>query len=135
MRLLIIIPFVFVAFETAEGTQVAPIAGIYSDLKYNDHGGDLLGTEIRITKLHGHYKAFVQEAEGEPSGVFTAPVDVVGNEISFTVYEANGERDRYVGRITAETFEGTWTVLLPTQSVRHTFRLLRRRNSYWKNSN
>ena len=63
------------------------ITRIFSDMYFNQEGGDLLGTEIFI--VYGGretgYVAFVQESDGEPGPPMIVPVEANGDKASFTV--------------------------------------------------
>jgi hypothetical protein len=109
----------------------ARITGIYSDLRYIEEAGDLLGTEIRISRSHGRYNASVQVAEGAPGEVITVPVKVDGDKVSFTLTDKD-YRYLYVGTIASSGFSGIRTVATPKQQVTSPFRLARKRHSYWK---
>jgi hypothetical protein len=50
------------------------ITGVYSDLRYNAQGGDLLGMEVFIVVGPGGYFATVQCAGGEPAKPELVPV-------------------------------------------------------------
>ena len=109
-----------------------PISGLYGDLTYNDEGGDLLGTEIRIVKSAEHYEAYVQTAEGTPGPVRRAAVTASGNHVHFTVAEKDGSHDEYDGRITSGGFDGTRTSVSPSRMVASPLRLPRLKKSYWQ---
>ena len=108
------------------------ITGIYGDLYYNDEGGDLLGTEIKITRMAGHYEADVQLAEGEAGPIRRVAVTVSGDHVHFVVPEEDGSRLEYDGRITAARFDGTQTFVSPSQRVPHPLHLPRLEKSYWQ---
>lgn len=65
------------------------ITGIYSDLSYNEEGGDLLGMELLIVPSGSGpglaYSAFVQIAEGGAPYVALVPLKVSGKQIEFTL--------------------------------------------------
>src|SRR5258708_5424616 len=69
------------------------VTGIYSDLYFNQEGGDLLGHEIFIVYTSGGYVAFVQESLGEPGMPGVVPVQVHGDTLSFNVPDPSGGND------------------------------------------
>ena len=66
MRTLATIALLVATLPVIAAEKSARITGIYSDLRYHEEAGDLLGTEIFIVYAAGGYTAFVQSAEGEP---------------------------------------------------------------------
>jgi len=85
------------------------ITGTYSDLYWNDEGGDLLGTEVRIVCGHDHYQGTIQIAEGGITdlGVF----DVVLPDTGKIVFDVPLARyaGRFVGKIKQNRLVGTLT--------------------------
>lgn len=61
------------------------VAGTYTDLHFNQQGGDLLGTELRIVLTRTGYQGTLQFAEGGPSELILVNVEVSGNRIKFTI--------------------------------------------------
>lgn len=80
---------IFLVVLRAEGqspkTPEPRITGTYSDMRYNEESGDVLGAEIRIVATSGGYQASVQFAEGVPEDLIVADVTVTGNKISFSI--------------------------------------------------
>ncbi len=108
------------------------VTGIYSDLYFNQEGGDLLGHEIFIVYTSGGYVAFVQESLGEPGMPGVVPVQVHGDTLSFNVPDPSGGNDEYKGRISAAGFDGTLRRQPargePAEEPIH----LKRKKSYWE---
>jgi hypothetical protein len=111
----------------------ASVAGTYSNLYYNEEGGDLLGLEIIIRRQGGDYRAGVQVAEGEPLPIVTVPVRVRGRQIEFTVPKPAEAAGHYAGSITdaglllSEGSEkASWIERIPRKPY-----LLKRKCSYW----
>lgn len=100
----------------------ARISGIYSNLEFNEEGGDLLGFEILLLPTHGGWSAVVQVAEGELAVPFVAPVTVKGSTISFEIPDQFGA-GVFVGEVSTKELTGTFG----RQKVR-----LRRGKSYWE---
>src|SRR5665213_1126761 len=96
----------------ATGHSQAPtqIAGIYSDLRYVEEAGDLLGTEIFIVPSAGGmaYVAFVQEAEGGPEDPVIVPVVQKGNQVSIRARMYNYTM-QFDGQISPKSFDGKLT--------------------------
>jgi hypothetical protein len=70
------------------GATPAPppkISGIYSDLVFNNEGGDLLGIELMIVPRESKgdlaWSAFVQVAEGGAPQTALAPLALIGNKL------------------------------------------------------
>jgi hypothetical protein len=63
--------------------QTVQITGIYSSLHYVEGSGDLLGTEIIVSRVGTGYEVHFQEAEGAPSRVRSAPAVVKGDSLFF----------------------------------------------------
>src|SRR5579862_6821746 len=69
------------------------ITGTFTDLQFNDEGGDLLGTEILIVPSQGDgvgFAAFVQLAEGGAPYSVLVPLAVDRLKISFTLPKDGG---------------------------------------------
>ncbi|HEV8199269.1 MAG TPA: hypothetical protein VGS03_04545 [Candidatus Polarisedimenticolia bacterium] len=66
------------------------VTGIYSDMRFIQNSGDVLGTEIMIvTSVKGYY-AFIQVSEGEPAVPVVVPITVEGAMVSFNVPDSLG---------------------------------------------
>lgn len=114
-------------------TQTKPhITGIYSDLYYNEEGGDLLGTEIFIVYSGSEYVAFFQCWEGGSAGPTVSTVEVNGDAISFKVPAPSFGEGTYKGHITKKGFDGTWTRLLTNGTIVQGSVHLKRKLSYWQ---
>jgi len=120
-----------VALPGMAAERPARVTGIFSDLHYNEEGGDLLGTEIFIVYAAHGYTAFVQCAEGSPGVAVAVPVKVNGNHVSFIVPEPSNGAGSYDGRISATGFIGTITGTTNGKSITNRIQL-RRKKSYWE---
>jgi hypothetical protein len=105
------------------------IIGIYSDLDYNDEGGDLLGMELIIIPSGGSdlatYSIFVQIAEGGAPYVALVTAHVKGKRIEFTL--PPGEpygKEHFVGEFKGIELTVHWS----GGTVEH----LKRGKSYWQ---
>lgn len=113
------------------------IAGIYSDLSYNQESGDLGGTEIFVVLGGGpdvHYFAFVQEAEGQPLDPVIAPVILKGEKATIRARFADYTL-LFEGKFSKTSFDGTLTVSSKSgkksASSSEPFHL-KRQKSYWE---
>jgi hypothetical protein len=120
---------------TANASNNAPIGGIYSDLRSNAESGDLDGTEFLIMYQGYGYLVFYQFWEGGSLPPVIAPVKVNGHEISFKVPAPSGECGFYRGIITSQGFDGICTIPHPAYQLKQIPVHLRRKHSYWDNSN
>jgi hypothetical protein len=117
----------------AAAEQKARVTGIYSNLAYNEEGGDLLGTEIFIITIgRGEYVTFFQCWGGEATQPVTVPVKVNGDMISFAVRGALCGDGLYKGRIGKAGFDGTRTYPLLDGGSRTEPVHLKRKQSYWQ---
>jgi hypothetical protein len=102
------------------------ISGVYTDLEYNQEGGDLLGMELLIIPSDpSGYRAFVQIAEGGPPFAVIVPLLVDGSHVEFTLPASSAySGDHFVG-----TLSSTKLVL---HSPRGKDETLNRGKSYWQ---
>ncbi len=66
-------------------TTKLKVTGIYSNLRYIQEGGDLLGMELLVVPSEAGYTGFVQIAEGGAPYTAVVPVVATGSRISFTL--------------------------------------------------
>jgi len=110
----------------APAKRPASPTGTFSSMYYNEEGGDLIGTEVRIVYTRKGFQGTVQDAEGEPDELilFTATIDGGNNfTISYTS-PRTGDPVTISGRVTEaglETKTKWWTG----------GNLLKRAPSYW----
>jgi hypothetical protein len=85
---------VFLAFACVATTMAAvpagsgsvKVTGTYSNLQYNEEGGDLLGMEIKIVPVTGErLQAVVLVSDGAPAPMVLVDVHVSGRSITFKV--------------------------------------------------
>ena len=101
------------------------IAGIYSNLYYNEEGGDLLGMELLIIPKSSGYVACVQVAEGGSPDVVVVPVSIRGASIEFTM----PRNSPYSGAHLSGTITSSGIVLHWPQGDKE---VLPRSKSYWQ---
>ncbi|WBL78815.1 hypothetical protein I3J27_38805 [Bradyrhizobium xenonodulans] len=123
---------VLMAGQLHAAGQKVRITGIYSDLYFNQEGGDLLGNEIFIVYASGGYVAFVQQSQGEPQMPSVVPVSIDGDTISFTVPDPSGGTDEYKGRISVAGFVGTLQHQPARGEPAQRAIRLKRKKSYWE---
>lgn len=96
--------FVFIVYWLSGNTNAAElqsrkISGIYSNLYFNQEGGDLLGLELLILPSgRGSelaYSAVVQIADGGAPYSVIVPLHVVGNQIEFTIPSGGSYADEH----------------------------------------
>jgi hypothetical protein len=105
------------------------VSGIYSNLSYNEEGGDLLGTELLILpsadNAAGGYSVFVQIAEGGAPFTAIVPVKISGNTIEFILPPGGAyDRQRFVGFVETGQLILRWS----NGTEEH----LKRGKSYWQ---
>lgn len=89
------------------------VSGTYSNLAFNEEGGDLLGMEIKIVPAsNDRFQAAILVSEGAPAPMVLVDLHVSGRAISFTVPARNREIDdqwSFKGTISAKALKGTIT--------------------------
>jgi hypothetical protein len=119
---------VLVALASVASAQNGrPMAsGIYTDLEYNQEGGDLLGMELLIIPSDpSGYRAFVQIAEGGPPIAAIVPLLLDGSNVEFTLPAGSVySGEHFVGKLSS-----TKLVLHSSQGKEET---LKRGKSYWQ---
>ncbi len=118
------------------------VTGIFSDLRFVEESGDLVGTEMFIVVAeNGGYAVAVQFAEGEPGLPFVARIDeppppppgsIPPEElgrfpIAFTIEEP-AYRGRFEGHVYIDRIEGSFHF----HSNTHHNVNLPRKSSYWQ---
>jgi len=99
--------------------------GMFSDMQYNDDGGDLLGTEVFITYAHDGYFVVYQSSEGEPITPVVVPATISGTSITFVVPKTADPRGSFSGTIGAKELTGSFS---GSKEIIH----LKRKASYWQ---
>ncbi len=116
----------FVLFLSSSSRVANPhITGIYSDLRYNSEGGDLLGSEIFIVYstdgLEHQYYAMLQTASGVPEPPVLVKVQVKEDSVFFDWPGYS----KFRGRVSDKELTGAFDT--NQRSV-----ALRRKQSYWQ---
>ena len=104
------------------------ITGTYTNMYYNEEGGDVLGKELKIVVTQGgQYQGALQFAEGEPEGLLIVNIEVTGNKIRFAVAEGEAHAGRFSGTISSKAIQGEFRYANGTvEKV-----VLKRGKSYW----
>ena len=110
---------------SSAGTKQPKPTGMFSDMEYNDDGGDLLGTEVFITYARDGYFVVYQSSEGEPTTPVVVPATISGTSIKFVVPKTSDPRGSFVGTISAKELTGSFS---GSKEVIH----LKRKASYWQ---
>jgi hypothetical protein len=110
----------------ASGVAPPRITGIYSNLGYNQGGGDLLGMELMVIPGGGGgYTVFVQIAQGGAPETAITTLAVDGNKIAFEMPEDGAyPGQRLAGTLTATGMRLKWS----SGDVE----VLKRGKSYWQ---
>lgn len=103
------------------------IAGTYSNVRYIEEAGDLLGMEIKIIPLGEQYQAAVFVAEGSVGPMRLVDVRVRGTTLSFEVRESEDIFWSFVGTVSAQSLKGTVTHSLGGRQTVN----LKRKCGYW----
>jgi hypothetical protein len=105
---LLIIGIATAAHAAGRSSSTVRIPGTYSNLRYNEDSGDLLGIEIKIVPVAGErLQAVVLASEGEPAPLVVVDVQRNGNTLSFRV--PGDESWSFRGTVSAKALKGTIT--------------------------
>ena len=119
--------------STAQQRPSVPrVTGFFSDMRYIQETGDVIGTEVWIVYARRSYYAAVQIAEGAPERPYVVPVEVTGlSGVKFTIRLPIFNKDGTPAPDAVIEFKGTVSKSgLMLSLPEHT--LLKRRNSYWQ---
>jgi hypothetical protein len=73
------------ALNARAGDMSPSLVGIYSDMARHQESGDVIGTEIIISKTKSGYFAVIQTSEGSPCKPVVAPVVIEGVDIKINI--------------------------------------------------
>lgn len=121
---LLALGFTSSAAAAPDSKQAKP-TGMFSDMQYNNEGGDLLGTEVFITYAHDGYFVVYQSSEGEPITPVVVPATISGTSITFVVPKTADPRGSFSGTIGAKELTGSFA---GSKEIIH----LKRKASYWQ---
>ena len=103
------------------------IYGIYSDLEYNEEGGDLLGMELFIFPGDQYY-ALIHSSDGEPSKPYLLPLTLTGDDGILIEYPP----ECIIRKITGTIFKDRLVIRVHYKSHVTDPISLRRGDSYWQ---
>ena len=79
-----LLPFALTALpRTALPQGTMRLTGVFGDLHYMEEAGDVIGTEIIVSRTASGYRVTFQDAEGEPGPVDTVPATIRGDSLFF----------------------------------------------------
>jgi hypothetical protein len=107
------------------GESKVKVTGIFSNLEYNEEGGDLLGKEIIIILGKEDYFVVFEVSEGGPSDPVLTKAKITGNKIEFTIPEGQLVSGKFVGKISEKQLIGKF------ENQEDTIKL-KRKKSYWE---
>jgi hypothetical protein len=90
-----------IAFATSIGKAQGErrITGTYTDMYYNDEGGDLLGEELKIVYTDKGYQGALQFADGGAGPLIIVNIRIDGDKIAFTVPDSSPDASFFSGTI------------------------------------
>jgi hypothetical protein len=106
INFLVIMLFCYCSVVNGDEKNNNNITGIYSNMFYNEEGGDLVGFEMFILMGGEDYYVIYQESEGAPSVPIVVEAKINGNIISFTITEPTGKEGKFIGKISAKYLIG-----------------------------
>jgi hypothetical protein len=124
LMLLALVVFSSAAAPASKQPKPKP-TGMFSDMEYNDEGGDLLGTEVFITYARDGYFVVYQSSEGEPITPVVVPATVSGTSIKFVIPNTADPRGSFSGTIDTRELTGSFS---GSKEIIH----LKRKASYWQ---
>ena len=98
---------------------------MFTDMAYNEEGGDVNGIEIFLVYSNRGYYAVYQSGEGTPSVPVVVPAKVQGVMVTFQVPPAVDARGTFTGTINDKELSGSFSG--NGQTVH-----LKRKSSYWQ---
>lgn len=123
--LMVLVFSIALTAATAANARQPKPTGMFSDMAYNDEGGDLLGTEIFVTYARDGYFVVYQSSEGEPTTPVVVPATISGTSIKFSVPKSIDPRGNFIGTIGLQELTGSFS---GNKEVIH----LKRKASYWQ---
>ena len=115
---------------SSTGAAKAPtslrVSGLYTNLRYIEEAGDLLGMELLVVpQPNGQWSAFVQISEGGAPYAALVPLAVHGSKVEFTL-PAGGDfpNEHFSGRLYKDRMVVHWS--------HGDTEVLKRGRSYWQ---
>jgi len=103
------------------------ITGTYTNMRYNEEAGDLLGEEIKIVPGSEGYQGAFQVAQGAPEDLIIVEVKVAGSSITFTIADSSTYAGEFRGKVEKESLRGEFRFKSGAVEKAE----LRRARSYW----
>ena len=115
------------ALSATRAADVSPprMTGMFTDMTYNEEGGDVNGIEVFLVYSNRGYFAVYQSSEGEPSVPVVVPAKVQGTMVTFQVPPTVDARGTFTGTVIDNELSGTFSG--NGQAVH-----LKRKPSYWQ---
>ncbi len=106
------------------------VTGVFTNLHYNEDGGDVVGLEVLLIYTRAGYMAVIQIAEGVPEVPVVVPVQLDGSQIAFS-FPAGGVTLQFRGTVGPTALEGRFNNGAFADSPQGSV-ALRRGKSYWQ---
>jgi hypothetical protein len=119
------------AFLPTVAMPINKITGVYSDMRFAQDSGDILGIEIFVMFSRSGYWVVFQDAEGSPSEPIVVKAKISNDEISFSLPHRNGYSGNFKGHIKGRFLVGQFEMGQLSDSHSAKFKL-KRKNSYWQ---
>ncbi len=105
------------------------ITGTYTNMYYNQEGGDVLGEELKIvlTTQKKGYQGVLQFAEGEPSELIVVDIRISGNKLEFSIPENTPYAGQFTGTIAKGIIKGKFSFKGGGEETA----VLKKGKSYW----
>src|ERR1051325_2704553 len=104
-----VVAFAITALPGTAGAQgTVRHTGLFGDLHYVEAAGDVVGTEVIISRTSTGYRVIYQEGVGEPGPVDTVAATLRGDSLFFTLPPGGIPKDSrpFRGRLTATRLHG-----------------------------
>lgn len=105
--LAIILPLLFGSAGVKAQTRPR-ITGTYSNMYYNEKGGDVLGYELKIVYTGDRFQGALQIAEGVPGPLMLVDIQASGAKISFSIPEGTSHAGQFNGAIEKGVLKGAF---------------------------
>ena len=103
------------------------ITGTYSNMYFNEEGGDVSGEELKIVLACKGYQGALQFAQGVPSDLVVVDVKVDGTKVTFSIPERSEYPGRFRGIVENGVLKGKFSFANgASEEVK-----LKRGKSYW----
>jgi hypothetical protein len=119
--------------QIAQATGSKPsITGIYSNMDFNEEGGDVLGIEVFLVYTSKGYYVVFQSSAGEPTVPIVVRAKINKSKIEFSLPQSSKNYSgRFLGKITPSEIKGSFEL---EQIGPHGEKeiILKRKKSYWQ---